>query len=454
MAKPFFEPVKDLEYSRYLMDKLGIDIYEAQSFIEKEKTQPYTLFFRRAYNKNIEIDYDYYLKKIDNHLAIFYLQSIKKEELIEMDYIEKEVFRRKITFMEMCFLIDVKKQFNINFNLDNFKKAFYVNMVSSGQVYNDMGERNYRYYKKYANDLSEYFIFDDDCRMMIPKNNCLTPLMKRAMSGLDILDWLKFNDVEQKRLVSLYDAGLIPMSFDYVSTDRYEDIEAKLAKIDLKISNKFKSFLKEHKYLYKIFQILIGRNCDVRESFEFIQSLRKEEYSYIGVIEYLVQKPTTEFLSLIRGIPIVRRADILFEEQVVGLEDFKEYFKRYYREILQDKLKFLVRPLNLHNFEFNDSIRELTSRIDMQQEGSKMSHCVGGYTPSHDERFFHMETKTGHSTLQIRKSTMHGRNIYHSPESWNIVQHYGFGNQSVPQDHNEIAKELIIYLSCSFRYDL
>lgn len=73
---------------------------------------------------------------------------------------------------------------------------------------------------------------------------------------------------------------------------------------------------------------------------------------------------------------------------------------------------------------------------EIQDEGSKMRHCVGSYAvESMEEKYLvvHLESKDYKSTLGLNKASAAGW-------YWRIQQHYGVCNDSnVPQNHKDLA---------------
>ena len=70
----------------------------------------------------------------------------------------------------------------------------------------------------------------------------------------------------------------------------------------------------------------------------------------------------------------------------------------------KESVEELVEKLDLSNFEYKNCIRELTTTLQLKEEGSRMGHCVGGYSNSirdNRSRIFHIDCDGIGSTVEI-----------------------------------------------------
>jgi hypothetical protein len=137
------------------------------------------------------------------------------------------------------------------------------------------------------------------------------------------------------------------------------------------------------------------KDCkNVKEQYElikFIKSLAKKEGDWIiGSLEtsdrYMVTTRDEENKLLMNDIS---------KETILKLI---EKFKR-------DNIQELTVKLDLSNFEYKNCVRELTTTLQLKDEGSRMGHCVGGYSDSikrGDSRIFHIDCDGIGSTVEIK----------------------------------------------------
>lgn len=101
----------------------------------------------------------------------------------------------------------------------------------------------------------------------------------------------------------------------------------------------------------------------------------------------------------------------------------------------------LVEPLDLTDSVWRGDVRELTSKADLKIEGSRMRHCVGGYSPilaSGNMRIFHIDTHDGMETT----AAIYLQNKQENQEMSFGVQIYGRKNSDPPDYHCNIADAL------------
>jgi len=103
-------------------------------------------------------------------------------------------------------------------------------------------------------------------------------------------------------------------------------------------------------------------------------------------------------------------------------------------------------PLNLKDFKYKDYVFELSTTLQLMNEGKMMGHCVGGYSEnlrSGKSRIFHIESNGVGSTVEIGTD-------YWTNKRVTIKQHHGRypekGNLEPTQDHKNIVSELFKFI--------
>jgi len=118
---------------------------------------------------------------------------------------------------------------------------------------------------------------------------------------------------------------------------------------------------------------------------KLIKSIAKKEGEWIiGVLETMDLHKHTEF-----------NENTLIDENII-LKVIKD------EKIISGK--DLVEKINLDGFYYKDCVRELPSVLDLRIEGSKMGHCVGGYSnplSNGVSRIFHVDCDGIGSTVEI-----------------------------------------------------
>lgn len=204
-------------------------------------------------------------------------------------------------------------------------------------------------------------------------------------------------------------------------------------------------FINEHKRLGG----LLSRVNTVQEQYnnvKMIKTLAKQEGQWIiGTLETL-------------GLKEVIKGTTISKEWVEGL-------------IVKEKARMstpLVDPIDISGFKYKDCVTELVKPLDLQMEGEKMGHCVGGYSYNIEQgtsRIFHIEVDGISSTLEIglekweddmtfELDTQSNRDK-HKPKKkreFNVKQHQGrypekMGNQVPTNKCRGVGMKLAYYLS-------
>lgn len=229
----------------------------------------------------------------------------------------------------------------------------------------------------------------------------------------------------QKKLSALIKFGIIPVlkikekNFNHIESMLCEDFSfIKLYKLS--------EFLKDHCHIgSKVVPVLVAQGWSIRLIIDFLNYFNKQRQIVIGFLEnfkidYPVPKNTQEVIGIAKSI-----IKIFWDEKL-------KYQKK------------LVEPLDLSDFEFASSVRELTTNIDLELEGEELAHCVGGYVNSvgTNHRIFTItfsRVSKERSTLEI-KSNNKGAN-------WRKIQHRGPKNSQPSQYVIEIGNKLVSFLN-------
>lgn len=84
----------------------------------------------------------------------------------------------------------------------------------------------------------------------------------------------------------------------------------------------------------------------------------------------------------------------------------KETILKLVEKFKKENVQELVDKLDLSNFEYKNCVKELTTTLQLKEEGSKMGHCVGGYSDSirrGDSRIFHVDCDGIGSTVEVSR---------------------------------------------------
>ena len=123
--------------------------------------------------------------------------------------------------------------------------------------------------------------------------------------------------------------------------------------------------------------------------------------------------------------------DGITEEQILALIDS---YMREYEDLMVD-------PVDISEFTFKESVKELLTVSELMEEGRRMHHCVGGYARAlkkGDIRIFHIEYGEERSTLEV---------MQYSIRSISILQHRGPWNKDVGIEHRKIGEAFVQFLN-------
>lgn len=138
-------------------------------------------------------------------------------------------------------------------------------------------------------------------------------------------------------------------------------------------------------------------------------------------------------------------ADKYIEDIKDGKANVQSAFDSIFDAYLKERIatdKTLINPVSLELFKYHELVKELTTSHTLEDEGSYMNHCVGGYTfkvKQNESRIYHIKYKKWESTLEV---------IY-DPFSGKIKsrQHFTFNNQQVNKLQKFIARMLVSHLN-------
>tara|TARA_Y100000034_G_scaffold137015_1_gene218502 strand:+ start:7308 stop:9209 length:1902 start_codon:yes stop_codon:yes gene_type:complete len=185
----------------------------------------------------------------------------------------------------------------------------------------------------------------------------------------------------------------------------------------------FFDFISSH-YLIESF-IYELRQSDFRNLIDLILEFKNKEKIYVGVFESMLGQSRIHLEFLVKNGNI-KEVHSKIEKSVLKL---KEKLKRESKSV---KKEHYIGP-------FKKYIRELTSLLDLKEEGEYMNHCVGGYYEKIKKHssIFHIKTTKGETTLEV--SDKSGK--------YKIVQQQGKKTRNFPDQHAKIAKLLVRYLN-------
>lgn len=121
-----------------------------------------------------------------------------------------------------------------------------------------------------------------------------------------------------------------------------------------------------------------------------------EQYNIVKFIKSLAKKEGDWVIGILETLDWNRHDDVkkLDEETILNILEKEKIFND----------KNLTDKVDLKSFEFKNCVRELVSPLELKTEGSKMGHCVGGYTHSIESgrsRIFHVDCDGIGSTVEI-----------------------------------------------------
>ena len=195
--------------------------------------------------------------------------------------------------------------------------------------------------------------------------------------------------------------------------------EAIKPSFSLKKLKSLKELLIRHS-LDKVTKFLIEKGYSINDIINLLVYVKNDDLALIGFFE-------SNYRSIVHKDPYLC---------------FLYMKERYLEE--REKLKEpLVDPLNIDSFEELNSITELTSIYELEEEGYRMHHCIGGYGKNITEfsRIFHLEKNGDISTLLI---------VY-KDNSWRRKEHRSVANVNPSYNLNSLAKKFINFLNKRYR---
>jgi hypothetical protein len=156
--------------------------------------------------------------------------------------------------------------------------------------------------------------------------------------------------------------------------------------------------------------------------FNKVNNMKKHKDVFIGSLESQYQDVYRE---CVRGID--------------RLDAFVVIYNKFISDRNKNDIK-LTEELGLSLFKFNSYVEEIVSRNKLEDEGSFMKHCVGGYdhrVRSNYCKIFHLKYKDYESTLEV----------FMNNNLVSIKQHYTFQNKKVNMVQRALATSLINFLN-------
>jgi hypothetical protein len=121
-------------------------------------------------------------------------------------------------------------------------------------------------------------------------------------------------------------------------------------------------------------------------------------YEMIRKIKSIANKRGDWVIGELENLSFENRTELL------NSDNFKEWIEDYLSEREIELSKPLIEPLDLTGFEDIDCVTELITTKDLRSEGTRMGHCVGGYSSAIEggrSRIFHIECDGIGSTLEV-----------------------------------------------------
>jgi hypothetical protein len=175
----------------------------------------------------------------------------------------------------------------------------------------------------------------------------------------------------------------------------------------------------------------------------FVDLTLQKHYNFFKTIKSLAKKRGEWVIGEMENMSFKQCATLGSSEDKIGwLNDMLD-------NVEKELSTPLIESIDLSGFEYKDCVKELTTTLELRSEGTKMGHCVGGYSSSISKgtsRIFHIDCDGIGSTLQISYNTHYygyGFSSFNIPEEWSKFANHG----SISQ-YKQIVKEI---RDCKFR---
>jgi hypothetical protein len=168
----------------------------------------------------------------------------------------------------------------------------------------------------------------------------------------------------------------------------------------------------------------------------------QQQLKSIRLVEKMADQHGLYVIGLIEHAFQYIQADEITEERILALI---EAYKQEYEDLSVAPLDIEDR-LNISEFKFKESVRELLTLDELLEEGKKMRHCVGGYAIALRKkqcRIFHIEYGKESSTLDIVLL----KSYFNGFDGFVIFEHRGAWNKEVGIEHSDIGRELVEFLN-------
>jgi hypothetical protein len=122
------------------------------------------------------------------------------------------------------------------------------------------------------------------------------------------------------------------------------------------------------------------------------------QYNKIRVIKSISNKRGEWIVGELENLQYDKR------QKLVQSEDLGKFINDYLDEREKELSLPLVEKLDLSGFEYVDCVTEINTTKDLKSEGTRMGHCVGGYSSAIKDgrsRIFHIECDGIGSTLEV-----------------------------------------------------
>jgi hypothetical protein len=298
------------------------------------------------------------------------------------------------------------------------------------------GEKCYRIYEQYREDLDRYFevipagqTASGGLRYtMVPRNSEIieelkdchsVAFIKRMWEMLQHKKSVRDKNIRTWKLDGFFSRRFLMANPNYAQCDWHE-----------KHLQQIEEFLDQHRYMAVVFDYLkLNIQKQVRAMRTIKRMADKEGLYVIGLIESAIW-------DYRRGDPSKLPPDNAITEG---------WIKSLIDNYLENNSGLLKEPEDLTDFECGQYFSELITAKDLMSEGARMHHCVGGYAESvkrGESAIFHIEAAGEPSTIEISKDTTNG-----TANHLFIRQHKGIWNKEPSPFHKRRARDLVNYLN-------
>jgi len=188
----------------------------------------------------------------------------------------------------------------------------------------------------------------------------------------------------------------------------------------------------EHIEYRDFYQVFINENNFIKLFKKYFEKLKIKISNTFSEYEYNLIKQSI----LIKMISEIEK-NIKNNDFEIDFEFIINFVYENILKEIEEKNKSLI-SFEKIEFEYQDIIvKELTTPLELQATGEKMSHCVGSYT----QRVKDLQSDI--FQIESKKEPEFKYTCEIDPHTLKIVQIKGFANKNVNEEHKEIIQEII-----------